>query len=189
MEYKYHVFEGDTLTISEWVEKFQKLYKVSDEHRKPEEFWNAVMAHLSCIGESIRRNNYPELLDFAASAFCWMSTYLGKCNETDDIIFHSEHNLSEAVALKFPDHCGHCGSSPCTCKPAEIDAVSDKSATYKNLFRDWKKNLVSYKSYTLSDWLGSFHKIFGPRIHLQTMENLGFHLLEEAGEEAMPVIL
>ena len=41
--------------------------------------------------------------------------------------------------------------------------------------------------YTIDDWLKIFERIYAGRIHLQTMETLGFHFLEEAGEQAMAI--
>lgn len=182
----FHKFNGDTLTIVKWTEKFKELYKETDKLRKSEEFWNAVLAHLSCIGEAIRKNHYPELLKAAASAFCWMCSFVSKCNDSDDI-FKVHNSLPEIVGLKFPTVCGHCEHKPCICDPATIEATPDKSAKYGNLYKQGRDKHIVWNEYSLSDWLGVFHDIYGGRIHLQTMESLGFHLLEEAGEEAMAV--
>lgn len=175
----------DYRTISEWTAGFKELYEKPDSTRKPEEFWNASMAHTSGIGEAIRRYDYPALLESAAHAFCWMSCYISFCNETKDPLFHIKNHFSELVGLKFPDRCGHCGESTCCCRAVEIDDEKDKSSKYTELYNHWK--VIRFEDYTLKRWLDSFWRIFNQNIHLLTLENIGFHLLEEAGEHALAV--
>jgi hypothetical protein len=87
--------------------------------------------------------------------------------------------------MKFPRVCGHCTKSECGCNPFEIDKQTDKAGKYKELYQIWKtcRNL----EFSMSDWVFLFANIFGGRIYLSTMENIGFHFLEEAGEEAQAI--
>ncbi len=172
------------VTISEWSEMFADLYKEADKRRKPEEYWAAVMAHLSSIGEAIRRTDYPGLAYSAAHAFCWLASYVNYCNKTDDIVFRMNHGLSEIIAMKFPDVCGHCRNNHCSCKAYETDQKEDKSAKYNDLLGLWINHQTSWPTRTIRKWLDIFWGIYEGQIHIQTIENIGFHLLEEAGEEA-----
>jgi len=174
--------------INNWAEALGKLYKEPDANRTPEEMWIATMAHCSSIGEAIRKSEYVELMESAARTFCWMLSYSFKCANTDDLLFRCENTFCEMVYLKFPDTCGHCTENPCDCKPIDMDAKKDKAGNYKKLLEKWKRDQRAKSiQYTIEDWLKVFDGIYGGRIHLQTMETLGFHFLEEAGEETMAV--
>ena len=178
----------ELIRMQAWSEAFSKLYSSTDEVRKPEEFWNSVMAHLSGVGEAIRRTSYKELVEESAYAFCWLCGFISKCNNIDDDpLFRFENCLSEIVALKFPDRCGHCDEGHCCCNPILKDAEKDKSVKYLNLFTHWKKYEDVWKNRSIENWLNQFWEIFGGRLHIQTIETIGFHMLEEAGEEAKAV--
>jgi len=181
-------FCADTsLTITKWTEIFHSVYGGSDRKRKPEDFWYAVMAHVSTIGESIRRGHYDSLLKSAAHAFCWMCSYVSACWNLEDDVFSLRHGLSEIVALKFPTKCGHCKGDRCACDGPTMDAQDEKSAGYKWNFEYAREKHIDFDLFTMNEWLKTFRDIFIGRIHLQTMDSIGFHLLEEAGEEAKAV--
>ena len=174
-------------SIEEWAKGFATLYAIPDSYRRPEEFWNATMAHISVIGESIRRTHYHDLIKAAIHTFCWMCCYVDKCNNTSDRVFKVKHSLSEIVGIKFPLICGHCGEKTCQCDPIKMDAEGDKSSKYGELLKEWKKIQPGLNNFAIDTWIDVFRRIYGGRIHLLAFENLGFHLLEEAGEEAMAV--
>lgn len=174
------------MSLIDWAGKFKVLYENNDQHRHPEDFWTGVMAHLSVVGEAIRKTDYRELLEAAAHAFCWMSGYVTKCNTGEDPLFKIDHSLAEMVALKFPWKCGHCGEKTCKCHPVKMDEANDKAAKYRELFSDWSMP-INWGDWTFRHFIDMFWKIYGGKIHLQTLENIGFHLLEEAGEEAKAV--
>jgi len=173
--------------IDIWADKFRELYKDPDGDRAPEEFWNAVMAHLSGVGEAIRKTHYLEMIKNAVHAFCWMVCFVNKCNEvTDDPVFYLTNTFSEVVGLKYPLVCGHCLEPKCVCDAVSMDKEKDKSAKYHDLIDIWKESIES-KDFSIAEWLGNFKKIYASLIHIQTIESIGFHLLEEAGEEAKAV--
>ena len=145
----------------------------------------AVMAHLSVIGEAIRRTDHKALLKAAAHTFCWMCSYVAKCNESVDSVFHIKNDLSRLISLKFPNICGHCRQPRCVCDAVDMDQQEDKAAKYDELL--YHEKHMKWSAYSVGDWLKTFWNIYSGRIHLQTMESLGFHLLEEAGEEAKAV--
>jgi hypothetical protein len=175
-------------SIDDWAEGFRKLYEGPDSMRSPEEIWIATMAHCSSIGEAIRKYDYVELMGFAARAFCWMLSFSMKCAKTEELLFRCENTFSEMVYLKFPDQCGHCNGRPCDCRPIEMDAKKDKAGKYEALLEKWTRDQKAKGiQYTIHDWLEVFFAVYGGRIHLQTMETLGFHFLEEAGEESSAV--
>lgn len=178
-------YQGGSRPIAKWTEGFETLYKRPDANRRPEEFWNATMAHVSGIGEAIRRTHYRDLVKRAAHAFCWMCSYAGNCNSTTAPLFRLTHNLSEIVGFKYPNVCGHCTTNRCKCSPVEMDAKQDKTVTYEWLLQRWSTFMCT--DCTLDQWLNNFWEIYSGQIHLQGLESIGFHLLEEAGEEAKAV--
>jgi hypothetical protein len=175
--------------VLEWTKCFRSLYETQDLCRRPEEFWNATMAHFSSIGESIRKNHYPDLLRYSAHSFCWMCSFVQRLNDLEDPIFSYDSSLSEIVFFKYPKQCGHCFSSSCTCSPAERESIKDKTFNYKKLLEKYSKGKGGLCVYTLRHWLALFRNIYNRNIKLQTMESIGFHLLEESGEAAKAIRL
>ncbi len=179
-------------SITEWESKFEQLYRKQNQRRLPQEFWPSVLAHLSNVGESIRRTDYRDLLKNCAHVFCWLCGYSTKCHETNSLLFHFNYSLSELVAVKYPGVCGHCVKATCICNAAAMDALKDKAGAYHELMAKWLEPISNgqkkpWTDYSIQDWMNTFDTIYGGRIHLQTMENIGFHLLEEAGEEGRAV--
>jgi hypothetical protein len=68
-----------------------------------------------------------------------------------------------------------------------MDEIPNKAAKYEFLFEKWQLIVPAVSNWTFQDWLKTFSHIFGNSIHLQTLESLGFHFLEEAGEEAYAI--
>ena len=179
------VFEckGDARLITEWSAEFENLYIEKDLQRKPEELWVATMGHCSDMGEAIRRTHYKELLKAAAHVFCWMCSYVNRCKRASrDPIFKIGAHLSEIVGFKYPQRCGHCEQTECVCRHVELDKKKDKAAKYKDLLEVWRDQ--KFDGYNINRWLKMFWKIYSGQIHLLTMESIGFHFLEEAGEAA-----
>jgi len=175
------------IPIELWSKKFAKLYKNVDKGRKPEDFWLSVNDHLSQIGESIRTMNYPWAFRSAAHSFEWMCEYINHCQITDYLEFRLNLNLSEIIGLKYPDKCGHCINSPCQCKADKIENEMDKSARFDELFEIWSDKRKIYAKRSTVDWFKSFYDIYGNSIYLLSIDTIGFHLLEEAGEEARAI--
>jgi hypothetical protein len=174
--------------INEWMGVFSELYSEVDSHRTPEQMWIAVMAHTSSIGESIRRYAFESLLDSAAHTFCWMCSFVNICNKQQEgDIFSMKESLCGIVSLKYPMKCGHCLKSTCECDPVKMDKIKDKSALYGKLLEYRTRVLKSFDAFTIDDCLNEFNGIYGGRIHIQTLENIGFHFLEEIGEAAIVV--
>lgn len=179
---------GSPYLISLWASALDKLYEGPDSRRSPEEIWIAAMAHCSSIGEAIRKSDFVELMSFAVRAFGWMLSFSVKCSKTPDLLFRCENSFCQMVFLKFPNCCGHCTKNTCTCDSIDMEKNKDKAGKYKTLYEDWKRIQRSGPlEYTINDWLETFKRIYAGRIHLQTLETLGFHFLEEAGEQAMAI--
>lgn len=171
--------------ITDWMDVFSAIYKEPDADRTPEQIWIAIMAHASKIGESIRTFSIKTLSISAAHTFCWLCSFINKCNTLEQDIFALKEDLSSIVTLKYPNVCGHCGESTCHCDAIKMDREKDKSAAYADLLN--RRVRLSYKDYTMDNFLRMFNDIYEGRIHIQTLESIGFHFLEEAGEAAFAV--
>lgn len=175
------------LSINDWAKIFSELYGKADFERTPEQMWIAVMAHTSQIGESIRRFAFEDLLKSAAHTFCWLCSFVNKCNVLRDDVFSINETLPGIVSLKYPGACGHCQKTPCSCDPVRMDREADKSAAYKKLFGLRKNILASFEGYSIDQSKEVFYQIYGGMTHIQTLETIGFHFLEEVGEAAVCV--
>lgn len=174
--------------IKEWQKIFSELYSEADSNRTPEQMWIAVMAHTSSIGESIRKDAFERLLNSAAHTFCWLCSFVNKCNDLQkDDIFSISESLCGIVSLKYPNKCGHCAHSPCDCDPVKMDKEKGKSARYKHLLGLRNRDLKSFECYSIENYKGMFHDIYYEKMHIQNLENIGFHFLEEIGEVAVCV--
>ena len=171
------------LTIPEWMEVFAKLYGDADAKRPPVAMWVAATAHFSTMGETIRRMNFADLMYSAAHAFCWMCSFLLACQRENRSVFALKDSFSAVVASKYPLACGQCGGKPCHCNPQLMDAKANKAARYNDLLKKRRMYAGAFETFTVSQWLSEFNEIYGQQIHMLTLESIGFHFLEEAGEE------
>jgi hypothetical protein len=174
-------------TTTEWAKIFSDIYSEADKERTPEQIWIAIMAHASVIGESIRTFSVEKLSKSAAHTFCWLCSFINKCNELKGDIFSLEEPLYGVVTLKYPSKCGHCEADPCTCPAKKLDDEDNKSAKYSTLLEFRRPNLPSYSSWSIVNFLDTFRHIYEGRVHIQTLETIGFHFLEEVGEAAVAV--
>ena len=180
--------QKDNRSIKEWMGIFSDLYSKADSKRTPEQMWIAVMAHTSSIGESIRLFAFERLMNSAAHTFCWLCSFVNKCDTLqEDDVFSMKESLCGIVSLKYPLKCGHCLSAPCKCDPEKMDREEDKSAKYTVLLDQRERVLESFERYSIADATKMFNEIYGGRIHIQTLNNIGFHFLEEMGEAAFSI--
>ena len=173
--------------IAVWTKIFSEIYAHADSSRTPEQVWIAVTAHASSMGEDIRTFSFDKLLFSASHAFCWLCSFLTKCSGLKNDVFAINESLPGVVSLKYPLACGHCIHNPCTCNPIEIDKKSDKAARYENLIAQRNLCLASFENYSIEQCLSMFNGIYAARTHIQTLESIGFHFLEEVGHCSAPI--
>jgi len=174
-------------SIADWSSIFSRIYADVDSNRTPEQMWTAVTAHSSTIGESVRKVAFHEIIKAASSTFCWLTSFTNRCFVLENNIFHINHSLSQIISFKYPNVCGLCHRNPCICVPIDVEKESDKSGQYNRLLELWERVNDSVDKYTIDQYKGIFRDIFGGRIFVQSLENIGFHFLEEIGEAAVCV--
>jgi NTP pyrophosphatase (non-canonical NTP hydrolase) len=176
------------VSVNDWMKVFKELYSKADSERTPEQMWIAVMAHTSEIGESIRKFAFESLLKSATHTFCWLCSFVNKCKAMpNDDIFCISESLPGIVSLKYPGVCGHCTEKPCKCDPVRMEGEKDKSAVYTDLLDRRSRELKAQEDYSIESYKKMFYEIYGGRVHIQTLESIGFHFLEEIGEAAVCV--
>ena len=174
--------------IREWAAIFGNIYRNTDKQRTPEQIWIAIMAHASSMGESIRTISFETLLNSAAHTFCWLCSFVNMCNSLENDAFSLKESLCGIVSLKYPGVCGHCEEKHCTCDPVKMDSETNKSAKYKTLPEKYRPHaLPAFEDYHIEGLISNFDIIYAGRIHILTLESIGFHFLEEVGEAAVAV--
>jgi len=175
-------------SIEDWMVVFDRIYGEVNKARSPAQMWLSVMAHCSAMGEGIRTVHYEDVLREAAHAFEWMCAFVTKLNALpENHVFSFRAPFSDIIAIKYPNVCGHCVSSPCRCNTVEMDAQADKAGRYSKLYSRWKQHIESWRTFKFSDWVASFDSIYRQNVHLLTLDMIGFHFLEETGEAAHAV--
>jgi hypothetical protein len=119
--------------------------------------------------------------------FCWLC---GFCSENKDII--GTDKLSDIIWYKYPRVCSTCAVKinkglikeitsknglKCTCDRTADDRVNKK---VDNEILDGYRELE--KPEALDEWVMMFEAIFGHRLHIQSLDSICFHFLEEVGE-------
>jgi hypothetical protein len=175
-------------TVTQWTDDvFKVLYQKSDADRTPVDLWTAAYAHFSTMGEAIRKVHFKELMSEATHAFCWVCSFVLGCQSAKNEVFWLDESLSSAVSLKYPDCCGHCKKDPCYCNPMDKEGARNKDVDYPWLADQRRKLLPAQQGWSLQDWRDLFVRLYGPQIHHMSLETVGFHFLEEAGEAAKAV--
>jgi hypothetical protein len=174
---------GGEKTINEWMEVFRTIYADVDSKRSPVDMWVAATSYFTKLGEAIRSMDFYNLMKSAAHAFCWMCSFMLACRRIKGSVFDLHESFSGMVTTKYPLVCGHCRENPCHCPPKEMDSEEDKAASYGKLLEIRQGLFDAPDKYTVSRWCSTFGKIYRQNVHILTLEAIGFHFLEEAGEE------
>jgi len=68
-----------------------------------------------------------------------------------------------------------------------MESKDDKSIPVISLHEKWVANQDTLRNFSISDWLKTFDGIYQNNTQLQSLSTIGFHLLEEAGEESRAI--
>lgn len=179
---------SDVRSINDWMKIFDGIYNHVNLKRTPEQLWIGVSNHCSAIAEGLRSMEFEKILREGAHAFEWMCAFSSRLQSLPPgDVFSFRENLSSMVGMKYPNMCGHCVGNPCACNSVEMDAQEDKPGRYAHLRVEWKRLRTCISEYSLLDWQRVFFKIYRQNTHLLTPEAIGFHFLEEVGEEGHAV--
>lgn len=174
-------------SLDEWVEEFYTIYKEKDRKRTVQEVWLHLVENASKVGECIRTDDLKTAFKELAHVFCWLSSFVAKCNDRDASnnikkVYLLDKPLSEIVWNKYPNICYKCGHNPCICPvlsefPSDIDKRVEERRKQKHLMPK-----------TLDEWIDMFKRIYEKAHTDLSIENICFHFLEEVGEVAREIL-
>lgn len=177
-------------TLDWWTQEFWDLYKEKDKKRSIYQMWLSTIEFASKIGEDIRRSSYKELPKHLAHSFAWLLSFVAKCNKQRNIppLFKFRDGFSDIIAFKYPNVCGICRKSECTCGliRGAIESVTGKKPPYAKLLGLRKKFHAeeNYRKKNLQGWLNMFDRVYMNTIQGLPIEHIAFHYMEEIGEVA-----
>jgi len=176
-------------TIDNWQAYFYKIFseRNKDFTEGHQFMWLKVIEKATIVGEAIRKNNFNEASRSIARVFCWLC---GFCSENKDIL--GTDKLSDIIWYKYPRVCSTCAVKinkelikeitsknglKCTCDRTADERVNKK---VDNEILEGYRELEKPKA--LDEWVMMFEAIFGHRLHIQSLDSICFHFLEEVGE-------
>ncbi len=161
--------EYRTWSLDRWVEMFQDVYGTQNANLSDEQIWLHVVEEAGELAEDLRKQHVNGVLDNVADTFAWVSAFS---------IRHG--SLEEMVWNKFPGACCYClVETDCGCieqKPSISEKERENQLQVSRSREDRPRSI--YK------WQQMFNKIYGRSNTSQSVEQLGFHLMEEIGEVA-----
>ena len=177
------------MTIDGWQAYFHQIFseRNKDFTEGHQFMWLKVIEKATIVGEAIRKNDFNEASRSLARVFCWLC---GFCSENKDII--GTDKLSDVIWYKYPRVCSTCAVKineelakeilnkeglKCACDHTADERVNKK---VNNEILEGYRLLKKPK--TLDDWVVMFEAIFGHRLHIQSLDSICFHFVEEVGE-------
>ncbi len=175
--------------LQDWEDEFWFLYREWDIKRSPTEIWMRAVEDSSRVGRYIRENKLLDAFRASAHVFCWIASFVNRLRhnggETEDESLSSHFgsefpSLGEILWEKFPHICSTCLNPICQC-PIQAEKY-DVSTVVKALEKHKKETFCRPR--TITDWDRMFSQIYGRAHKHFTLEEIGFHWLEEIGETA-----
>ena len=176
-------------TIDDWQDHFFKIFseRNKDFTEGHQFMWLKVIEKATIVGEAIRKNDFNEASRSLARVFCWLC---GFCSENKDIL--GTDKLSDIIWYKYPRICSTCAIKMDTKLVEEIlkkdglKCACDRTADDRENKKVNNEILEGYRKLerpnALDEWVMMFEAIFGHRLHIQSLDSICFHFMEEVGE-------
>lgn len=178
------------VSLEVWQDYFSQLYSERNKDFTPEVssfIWLKVIEKATVVGESIRKKNFNDASKALARVFCWLCSFSTKNSDMLDT-----KSLSEIVWYKYPKICSTCAQELDTELMRELENkkalkcrcdqnVEDISGKHVNneILEEYRR---LDKPIKLDEWVDMFRVIYGHRLHLQSLDSICFHFVEEVGE-------
>lgn len=178
------------VSLEVWQDYFSQLYSERNKDFTPEVssfIWLKVIEKATVVGESIRKKKFNDASKALARVFCWLC---GFCTKNSDML--ETNSLSEIVWYKYPKICSTCAQELDTELMRELENkkalkcrcdqnVEDISGKHVNneILEEYRR---LDKPIKLDEWVDMFRVIYGHRLHLQSLDSICFHFVEEVGE-------
>lgn len=183
--------DDSEMTLDDWSKRFSDKFYNQDQNRSYSEMWLQTVEHAADVAEAIREHNYNNACHNLAEVFCWMSSFINKCNREQDegSFFKMDEQFSEIVWLKYHQKCPLCDTSPCYCPLMKSRINEFKSEVKEERYdrielegRDQINHGNNIKE--IERLVEMYEKIYRTSYVLSTIEEICFHFTEEIGEVA-----
>ena len=170
-------------SLDEWARGVYHVYETPNSKRTLFDMWMSVLETASEVAEALRKPAYEDALSALAYNFAWFCAFHQKCQRDREPYLIPE-SLSDVIALKYPNLCGHCELNKCACgnRRIEMEEKKNKVGNYEYLVEH--RNSFHYRDKTVDDWINVFRSIYGNSIYATNTEGICFHWFEELGEVA-----
>lgn len=173
-----------TATLDQWQEEFWCVYSEPDKERDLHKTWSMAYEDATRVGEAIRENNMENCLKYLAHTFCWIASFVAKLKYDRSVhgrfkIPRFRYKLSRVVWEKYPRICPKCTEPKCRCPVLDKEDMPEEPEREKILN---KKRRSEKRPDSMSDWGDMFGHIYDKAHFIRSLDELGFHLLEEMGE-------
>lgn len=169
-----------TWSLDQWVEMFEGIYGAANKNRSDEHILLRVLESVALLGENIRKGqlqkqqeddgSYTGIVVNLAKTFAWFNALSSRYGSLDDMLWE-----------KYPGRCSSClVENECSCLDAPYTGNKDEKMRVLETARDDTEK----RPVTVYDWQRLFHKLYGKANADQTLEQIGYHLVEEVGEVA-----
>jgi len=200
------------LSVDDYVSIVRSVWRNIHVRRPTLDYVLHVLDHASKLGEAIRQVNAEKILHEIAGTANWLFGLVAKLNDdkpAEESRLNIKVPLSKMIWNKYPMLCPHCFMSPTfrgkrteeigeklrgKCQRCLVDypkvenRPKDEERRAKAEIRKFAGNTIADAPKTLQQFEKMFHELYVANIAVSSIENIGFHLLEEAGELGRAVI-
>ena len=153
---------GKSLHLRQWQAFFERIYGQRNRQRTPIEIWSRASGRAGRLAKALRQESQEEIIQNLVYLFAWLC---GICTRLNTL-------LDYQVWRKYKNRCPYCQKDEkCLC----ITSLGTKIAKVEYVF---PPNVPC----TLIDWQKMFWRIYGDINKVQTISQIGLHLLEEVLE-------
>lgn len=170
--------------LDDWLDELWFVYAGVDLHRNLHQVWSMAYEDATKVGEAIRENKPENCLKYLAHTFCWIASFVAKLDRDPMVAKRFKHpnfkyTLSNVTWFKYDGRCPKCHKAGCLCPllPPELIAREIKASGSEESGKAVKDRPV-----TMDGWGGMFANIYDQAHFIKSLDELGFHLLEEMGE-------
>ncbi len=206
------------LSVDDYVDIVREVWGELHARRRVFDYALHVLDHASKLGEAIRRDHAAHILHELAESALWLFGFVAKLNDDKEGwegIFNINTSFSEMIWGKYPGLCPHCFKRLYIFKEGKVAGKSiskkilgkcthcltdyPRVETREELPEELKKSArIKLKEFadetadaipeTLLGMEDMFNQVYESNVAISSLEDIGFHLLEEAGELGRAVI-
>jgi len=167
-----------------WVDMFARIYGSRNREKEDTQIWLHVVEEMGELAEDIRKGQikarknrkgeWEGVVVNVPDVFAWLSTFTERQGSLGDFAWN-----------KFPAVCPYCfAEKDCVCISRMVHLLPEEREEKLKVLRI--KN-SKHRPRTLRRWQEMFMRIYGNVNAIMSLDAVGFHLVEEAGEVAREI--